>query len=160
MAGMTSSAPASTSASPFDPAASGWSFEPEDGFLGLVGPIWRKHDGDRPRFGFLAEAKHANLIGIVQGGMLMTFADRALGMLAWEAAGGPVVTVSFDYAFLDAGRLGSFIEIDGEVVRKTASLVFLRGTVQSGRRAIGTCQGTWKILSRSRRRAPAPEAAA
>lgn len=145
----------------FDPAAHGWTFEPEGGFIGLVGPIWRKQVDGRPRFGFQAEEKHVNLIGVVQGGMMMTFADRALGMSAWDAAGGPVVTVTFDYAFLDAGRIGSFIELEGEVVRKTASLVFLRGTLSSGDRVIGTCQGTWKILSPKRRHSrPAPGAAA
>jgi acyl-coenzyme A thioesterase PaaI-like protein len=141
----------------FDPAASGWSYEPEDGFIGLVGPIWRKHEDGRQHFGFMAEAKHANLVGIVQGGMLMTFADRSLGMLAWDAAGGSVVTVTFDYAFLDAGRLGSFIELDGEVVRRTSSLVFLRGTLRDRARIIGTCQGTWKILARGARKAAQPE---
>ena len=135
---------------PFDPAAAGWTYEPEAGFIGLVGPVWRRRDGDHLRFGFLAEDKHANLVGVVQGGMLMTFADRALGMLAWDAAQGSVVTIGFDMAFVDSGRIGSFIELDGEVVRRTASLVFMRGTLSAGRRVIGTCQGTWKILRPSR----------
>ena len=133
----------------FDPASAGWTYEPEDGFIGLVGPVWRRRDNGHLRFGFLAQGKHANLVGVVQGGMLMTFADRALGMLAWEAAGRAVVTIGFDMSFADAGRIGSFIELDGEVVRRTASLVFLRGTLLAGSRVLGTCQGTWKILRRS-----------
>jgi acyl-coenzyme A thioesterase PaaI-like protein len=142
-----------------DPAAAGWTYEPEAGFIGLVGPLWRRRDGERLRFGFMAEDKHANLVGVVQGGMLMTFADRALGTLAWEAAGGSVVTIGFDMAFADSGRIGSFIELDGEVVRRTASLVFLRGTLSAGGRVIGTCQGTWKILRRSGpKRAPGEDA--
>jgi hypothetical protein len=52
-------------------------------------------------------------------------------------------------SFADSGRIGSFIELDGEVVRRTASLVFLRGTLLAGKRVLGTCQGTWKILRRS-----------
>jgi acyl-coenzyme A thioesterase PaaI-like protein len=144
-----------TPQTPFDPAAAGWSYEPEAGFLGLVGPVWRRRDPDDPRFGFLAEDKHANLLGVVQGGMLMTFADRALGMLAWEAAQASVVTIGFDMAFADSGRIGSWIGLDGEVVRRTASLVFMRGTLRAGSRVIGTCQGTWKILRSSRaRKAP------
>jgi acyl-coenzyme A thioesterase PaaI-like protein len=134
----------------FDPAVAGWITDPEGGFLGLVGPLWRRGNGPDLRFAFVAEPKHANLIGVVQGGMMMTFADRGLGMMAWDAAGNAVVTVTFDYAFVDAGRIGSFIELDGEVVRRTASLVFMRGTLRCGTRLLGTCQGTWKILSRRR----------
>jgi acyl-coenzyme A thioesterase PaaI-like protein len=141
-----------TPKTPFDPAAAGWSYEPEAGFLGLVGPVWRRREGDDLRFGFLAEDKHANLLGVVQGGMLMTFADRALGMLAWEAAKASVVTIGFDMAFVGSGRIGSWIELDGEVVRRTASLVFMRGTLTAGPRVIGSCQGTWKILKPSRAR--------
>jgi acyl-coenzyme A thioesterase PaaI-like protein len=138
---------------PFDPAGAGWIAEPEGGFLGLVGPLWRRGSGTALQFGFVAEPKHANLIGVVQGGMMMTFADRGLGLMAWDAAGGAVVTVTFDMAFVDAGRIGSFIELDGEVVRRSASLVFMRGTLRTGARVLGTCQGTWKILSPRRRAA-------
>ena len=59
----------------------------DDGFIGLVGPIYRREHGERWQFGFRAEAKHANLRHVVQGGMLMTFADRGLGRNAWKAAG-------------------------------------------------------------------------
>ena len=143
-----------------DPAADGWSFEPENGFIGLVGPIWSRTAPEGRRFGFVAEARHANLIGIVQGGMIMTFADRALGILAWEAAAGPAcVTVSLEVQFVGAGRIGSFIECSGEVVRRTSGLVFMRGLVTSGRAVVASCQGTWKILSDRRRSADSGSAA-
>ena len=121
----------------FDPATDGWTFAEEGGFVGLVGPFWSKESGTR-RYGFLAEPRHANLIGIVQGGMLMTFADRGLGMLAWEAAGRPAVTASFDMQFVGAGRIGSFID----------------ALLRCGRSVIGSAQGSWKILSERRRAAP------
>lgn len=131
-----------------DPAADGWTSEPESGFIGLVGPFWSRPDAGGRRFGFVAEARHANLVGIVQGGMMMTFADRGLGLLALDATGGrPSVTVSFETQFVGAGRIGSFIELCGEVVRATRSLVFLRGLVTSGGDALCACQGSWKILS-------------
>lgn len=130
----------------FDPAAHGWTHEPEDGFLGLVGPIWMRRDATGTRFGFVADRQHANLLGVVQGGMMMTFADRGLGMLAWEAADGrPSVTLSFDMQFMGPGRIGTFIELSGEAVRRTASFVFMRGLVTSGSDALAVCQGSWKV---------------
>src|SRR5262249_23451398 len=42
----------------FDPADAGWEQHADEGFLGLVGPIWRRPDGDSYRYAFLAEDKH------------------------------------------------------------------------------------------------------
>lgn len=128
-------------------AAAGWTTADEDGFIGLVGPFWWRAENGVRRFGFVAEPRHANLVGVVQGGMLMTFADRGLGMIVLDAVGRHGVTTSFEMQFVGAGRIGSFIELDGEVVRKTSSMVFMRGLLRSGRRAVASCQGSWKILS-------------
>jgi acyl-coenzyme A thioesterase PaaI-like protein len=65
-------------------AAEGWRPVKDHGFIGLVGPIYSRKHEDGLEFGFRAQAKHANLRNVVQGGMLMTFADRALGRNAWR----------------------------------------------------------------------------
>jgi len=59
-----------------DLAAAGWRTVKDDGFIGLVGPFWTRQDGETHRYAFLAEHKHHNRRGVVQGGMLMTFAGR------------------------------------------------------------------------------------
>ena len=106
----------------------------DTGFIDLVGPLLRRGD----TFGFRAEPRHANLLGVVQGGMLMTLADRALGIAAWEAAGGrPAVTVQFDMQFVSSGRIGEFVTVAPELVRATRALVFLRGTLRAGERVVG-----------------------
>jgi acyl-coenzyme A thioesterase PaaI-like protein len=131
----------------FDPAAGGWELVDDKGFLGLVGPTWRRLRDDRLEFAFRAEPKHANLRNVVQGGMLMTFADRALGRNSWRAAGEkPVATVEFNMQFVTAGKIGEVFEIRPEVVRKTSSLVFLRGDIVCGTRTVATATGIWKIL--------------
>lgn len=135
------------------PRPGGWIVPEEDGFIGLVGPIMSRTDDKGRVYGFEALPHHANLIGVVQGGMIMTFADRVLGILAWEAAGGlPAVTVSFETSFIGAGRIGSLITMRGEVLRRTASLVFMRGLVMGGDTVVASCQGTWKVLSERRLR--------
>jgi acyl-coenzyme A thioesterase PaaI-like protein len=127
--------------------AEGWRPVKDDGFIGLVGPIYARKREDDLEFGFRAQAKHANLRKVIQGGMLMTFADRALGRNAWKAAGDkPVATIEFNMHFVSAGALGEFVEIRPEVVRKTASLVFMRGDVMAGSRIVATATGIWKIL--------------
>lgn len=132
---------------PIDPRAAGWDVQADTGFIDLVGPLWTRGDGERVAFGFLAERKHANLVGLVQGGMLMTFADRALGVAAWRAADGRAcVTIQFDTQFVSAADIGDFVEIAPEIVRCTGALVFMRGTLTAGDRVVATASGLWKIL--------------
>lgn len=130
--------------------AAGWESADEDGFIGLVGPFWWRTENGIRRFAFVAEPRHANLVGVVQGGMLMTFADRGLGTIVLDAIGRHAVTTSFETQFVGAGRIGSLIELEGELVHKTNSMVFMRGLIRSGRRVLASCQGSWKILSERR----------
>ena len=125
----------------------GWQAFEDQGFVAHVGPVYHRSVEGRREFAFRAEDKHANLIGIVMGGMLVTFADRALGICAIEAAGGAnCVTVQLDTQFIDAGRIGDIIETTPEIVTRSSSMVFLRTVLTSGDRTLCAVSGIWKIL--------------
>lgn len=131
-------------------APEGWSRFEDEGFIDLVGPLYERRAEGHPRaFGFHAQQKHANLIGLVHGGMLMTLADRALGVASWDAADGrPCVTVQFDMQFVSAAKMGEFVELQPEIVRLTSSLVFMRGDLMVDNRIVAAATGVWKILKR------------
>ena len=136
--------------SAFDPALQGWEPYSDEGFIGLVGPLWQKTDEQGIRFAFLAERKHHNRRGVVQGGMLMTFADRALGMTAWHANGcRPQATIQLDVHFVDAVRIGEFVEAQCRVMRRTKSVLFLSATLVVGSRVVATANGIWKVLNKA-----------
>jgi acyl-coenzyme A thioesterase PaaI-like protein len=140
--------PAATAA-PFDPAAAGWEPYRDEGFIGLVGPFWTRRSGDTHLYAFMAEPKHHNRRGIVQGGMLMTFADRAMGMTCWYAnERQPQATVQLDMHFIDAVQIGEFVECKCKVVRRTRSLVFMSGELVVGDRVVATANGVWKTLAK------------
>ncbi len=130
-----------------DPAIAGWRSYTDEGFIGLVGPLWQRGPEDEPSFAFLAEHKHHNRRGLVQGGMLMTFADRSMGMTAWHANGRkPQATVQLDVHFVDAVEIGEFVEARCQVVRRTRSLIFMSATLVVGERVVATANGVWKTL--------------
>lgn len=141
-----------TAADTADAVPAGWERVEDEGFIDLVGPVClRASDG---AYAFRAERKHANLVGLVHGGMLMSVADRALGVAAMRAAeGANCVTIELGMQFVGAGRLGDWIVARPEIVRRTSSLVFLRGEVTGAGTVIATASGIWKIL---RRRPPVP----
>src|ERR1051326_5960863 len=134
---------------PFDPAAAVWEPYRDEGFIGLVGPFWSRPDGDSYRYAFMAEAKHHNRRGVVQGGMLMTFADRSMGMTCWYAnERQPQATVQLDMHFIDAVQVGAFVEAKCRVVRRTRALVFMSAELVVGDRMVATANGVWKTLGK------------
>lgn len=128
------------------PPGTGWIPLADEGFLSHVGPVFAREDVEDHRCAFLAGARHANLLGVVQGGMMMTAGDRALGMAAWRTAGRPCATIQFAMQFVSAGRIGEWIYVEPEIVRATSSVVFLRGILRAEERVVATADGVWRIL--------------
>src|SRR3982751_2795273 len=54
-------------------------FEIQGPFLEHIGPIQVREEGEELVFGLRAEERHTNHRGTIQGGLLSTFADFALG---------------------------------------------------------------------------------
>ncbi len=99
---------------------------------------------------FVAAEKHLNHIGIVHGGMLMTFADQAMGMTGRRATGEkPHATIELNIQFVGAVQLGDFVEAHCDVVRKTRSVLFIESKMYVGERMVATASGIWKILGES-----------
>src|SRR5829696_5044765 len=80
------------------------------GFLHLIGPLWERQVDGTHEYALVAQDKHHNRRGLVQGGVLMTFADRTCGMTARYVSGKPMLaTVQFDTHFVEAGKIGEVL---------------------------------------------------
>src|SRR3954453_11624497 len=85
----------------------GWSVVETSGFLHLVGPLWERVVDGAHEYALATQDKHHNRRGLVQGGVLMTFADRTCGMTARYVSGKPMLaTVQLDTHFVEAGKIG------------------------------------------------------
>ena len=137
----------------------GYEPEPEDNaFVALVGPVFRKTDGDRARFLFNAQEKHRNPRGVVHGGMLMTFMDNLLAHVVTRAVGDArKATMSLSCDFVAPARPGQRIEGAGEVTRVTRSMVFARGAITADGATVATGAGVWKLLGDARPKPPADD---
>jgi acyl-coenzyme A thioesterase PaaI-like protein len=131
----------------FDPATQGWRLMRGGAMPAGIGMPWAKRSDDRWRYGFLTGAEHVNPQGVLHGGILMTFADHCLSLLAWEAAQrAPCTTIQLNTHFLDTIAPGDFIELHGEVTRATQGLVFVRGIMGVGDRDVAAADGIWRVL--------------
>jgi acyl-coenzyme A thioesterase PaaI-like protein len=127
--------------------ASGWTLVETSGFLNLVGPLWQRIVDGEHEYAIVAEDKHHNRRGRVQGGLLMTFADRSCGMTARYVSGRPTLaTVQMDVHFIDSGKIGETLISKPRVVRVTHSLIFMTTEVTANERCIVTASGVFKIL--------------
>jgi uncharacterized protein (TIGR00369 family) len=102
-------------------------FDPQGPFLEHIGPIQvRADDGDGLVFGLRAEERHTNHRGTIQGGLLSTFADFALGRAIGADADDekPRATVSLTVDFLRPASPGDWIESRARVERVGDTLSF------------------------------------
>jgi len=127
--------------------ASGWTMVETTCFLQLIGPLWQRVIDGEAEYALVTEDKHHNRRGLVQGGVLMTFADRTCGMTARFVSGRPkLATVQLDTHFVEAGKIGEILLSKPRVVRSTRSLIFVSTEVTVEKRCIAMANGVFKIL--------------
>jgi acyl-coenzyme A thioesterase PaaI-like protein len=125
----------------------GWAIVETTGFMHLIGPLWQRPVDGGHEYALIAEDKHHNRRGLVQGGVLMTFADRTCGMTARHVSGKPMLaTVQLDTHFVDAGKIGEVLVSRPRVVRSTRSLIFITTEVTVDKRVIAMANGVFKVL--------------
>jgi acyl-coenzyme A thioesterase PaaI-like protein len=127
--------------------ADGWTIMDADGFINLVGPLWQRMNGAAPEYAIIGQDKHRNRRGVVQGGLLMTLADRTCGMSARFLSGHETLaTVQMDTHFVDAARIGDVMISRPRMVRNTKSLIFMHTDVTVEDRCVVTVQGVFKVV--------------
>jgi uncharacterized protein (TIGR00369 family) len=129
---------------------SGFSPFPNQGpFLEHIGPILIRDaaDGDELVLGLQTEDRHANHRGTVQGGVLSTFADFALGRAIEVDAedGKDRATVSLTVDFLKPAMPGDWIESRTRVDRVGGTLSFADCSLRVGDKEIVRARAVWVV---------------
>ena len=125
----------------------GFSPMPDQGpFLEHIGPVCIK-DGDALVLGLRAEDRHTNHRGTVQGGLLSTFADFALGRaIEFDADDGKDrATVSLTVDFIKPAQPGDWIESRTRVDRVGGTLSFADCSLTVGEREIIRARAVWIV---------------
>jgi acyl-coenzyme A thioesterase PaaI-like protein len=129
-----------------DLTTDGWIHNPHEGFIELVGGLWERQQGESFQFGFLAAPAHQNRNGVVHGGMLMTFADRALGLTARRTSGAVrSATIQLSVQFLSPMRIGDFASIEPQALRLTKTIAFMSGAIRVRGETVASANGVWRL---------------
>jgi acyl-coenzyme A thioesterase 13 len=119
-----------------------------DPYETAIGPFCFRMEGERIRCAFQPRPQLLNGGGTIHGGALMSFADFALFCIAHKALAGGVkaVTLTCNSEFLKAGTLDGVVEAEGEVLRSTRTLIFVRGLVTQLSQPLLAFSGTLKKI--------------
>ena len=123
-------------------------FDPQGPFIEHVGPVlWRDGGEDGPVFGLRVEDRHTNHRGTVQGGLLSTFVDFALGRAIEADAddGKDRATVSLTVDFLKPAQPGDWIEARARVERVGGTLAFADCALTVDGREIVRGRAVWVV---------------
>ncbi|MGC8739335.1 MAG: PaaI family thioesterase [Candidatus Hydrogenedens sp.] len=88
------------------------------------------------------ETKHANPMGFVHGGLVMSLLDAVMGN-AVRSLGIKSVTVDISIAFPKGGAFDTTLYAEGKVVHAGKHVLFAEGKVYSGKDIIGYGKGTF-----------------
>jgi acyl-coenzyme A thioesterase 13 len=124
-----------------------------DPYETAIGPFCFRVDDGKARCAFQPRREHLNGGGTIHGGALMSFADFSLFCIAHNALrdGVKAVTLTCNSEFVSAGDLSANVEAEGEVLRETRSLIFVRGLVTQTSRPLLAFSGTLKKIETSSR---------
>lgn len=123
-------------------------FEPMDRgspFLAMIGPVYsKKTDDGKLVFGVRVGPQHTNVKGLAHGGMLVTFADSALGIsLTIANDEKPMVTVNLSTDFVESANPGDWVEAHVDIQRLGSRLAFANCYLMVGERRILRASGVF-----------------
>jgi uncharacterized protein (TIGR00369 family) len=123
-------------------------FDPQGPFLEDIGPVHVREGADELVLGLRAEERHTNHRGTIQGGLLSTFADFALGRAieadAEDSRDRATVSLTVDY--LKPAKPGDWIEARSRVDRIGGTLAFADCSLTVQEREIVRARAVWVVV--------------
>ena len=117
------------------------------GFTDNLQPIYRRREGDKVAIGLVVSRQHGNSMGICHGGVLMTLADIAaatgVNIARGILAGTPTVNLALD--FINAARMGQWIQAEADLVTVKRRFGFCSGTIVNSRAVVARFNGTFYL---------------
>ena len=117
-------------------------------YLTQLGPFHWKREGGRIVVGLRIEERHTNTRGIVHGGMLVTLADSALGIVLYNSRTPPqpIVTVNLTSDFIESALPGDWVEAHVDILRIGQRLAYANCYLHVGERRILRASGVFALM--------------
>ena len=125
-------------------------------FLSSLGTLYAKPEGSGVVIGLRIEEKHLNTRGVAHGGMLVTLADSALGIVIAMSRSPPqpMVTVNLTADFADVARAGDWVEARVDVQKMGRRLAFASCHLSVGEKRILRASGIFAHVPPAKHEGP------
>ncbi|MGZ6123470.1 MAG: PaaI family thioesterase [Myxococcales bacterium] len=125
-------------------------------FLSSLGPLYAKSEASGMVIGLRIEEKHLNTRSVAHGGMLVTLADSALGIVIAmsRTPPQPMVTVNLTTDFADVARAGDWVEARVDVQKIGKRLAFASCHLWVGEKRILRASGIFAYVPPAGREGP------
>ena len=128
------------------PPGAEWEPDPHAASMTYLGAIWRRTCTEGSQVAMIAADHHLDSDGRVARGVILAFADHAVGSAGIARFGVTQVTIELEVRFIDTAGPGELIEGIGDLIgaAEDGDIVFLAGRISANGRLIATSQGLWK----------------
>ena len=118
-------------------------------FLSMLGPLYAKDEGNGVVIGLRIDERHLNTRGVAHGGMLVTLADSALGIIIAmsRTPPHPMATVNLTADFADVARAGDWVEARVDLQKMGKRLAFANCHLWIGERRIVRASGIFAAVA-------------
>ena len=118
-------------------------------FLSSLGPLYAKAEGSAVVIGLRIGERHLNTRGVAHGGMLLTLADSALGIVIarLRTPPRPMATVNLTADFSDVAHAGDWVEARVDVQKIGKRLAFASCHLWVGEKRILRASGIFAHVS-------------
>lgn len=113
-------------------------------FYGFMGITMIELGWGYAHFQVASEERHCNAIGLVQGGLMLSLADAAMGN-AVRTMGVNGVTVDITGSYVKPAPFGALIRAEATVVKANRTMVYAQARVYSGDALLVLAQGTFFV---------------
>lgn len=117
------------------------------GFNDAIAPTYLNWTTEKICFGFFVEEQHLNSMKICHGGVLMTFADLAMGGYLGHKIGvmGGMPTINLTIDFLKASQPGDWLQTEPLLVSHTRTLGSVSLLINGPDGPVARVNGMFKI---------------
>jgi uncharacterized protein (TIGR00369 family) len=119
------------------------------GYSDLIGPLYRRMEGDTEWFGLRIEQRHANRGPMAHGGLIATLADIVIGRVALKAQQTKrgCLSINLNVDYLRNAPLGSWLTASALAERIGSSIGFVSCRIVADDELVAQARGILKYLA-------------
>ena len=111
-------------------------------------PLYSKRTEKAVHLGLRLAKPHTNSRGLIQGGLIASHADNAMGYSCAQAMGwnASLLTISLSVDYAGSAEIGQWLAVECEVIRTGSTICFAQSLIKADDVVIARANGTFRAV--------------